>query len=153
MLTYMIISVVIIFALHLAVFYLSFPRESIWGFLKVYEVYVVLIVTVERVSANSLAILDLIKILRKGGLGLLCQWTTLSPVKPWNSCLVPSPFSGSQKFFQGMSETSTMMSWGPNLSLTAPDWWPHRRVVWEVVKSMWVWSCGEEGNIKTTAFL
>lgn len=32
----------IIFALHLAVFHLSFSRESIRGFLKVNEVYVVL---------------------------------------------------------------------------------------------------------------
>lgn len=119
----MIISVVILFAFHLAVFYFSFPRESIGGFLKVNEVYVVLIVTTERVSANLLAILDPMKgsILRKGDLGLLCQWTAMSPVKPWDSCLVPSSFLGRQKFFQGVSETSTKMSWGPNLNLTAPD--------------------------------
>lgn len=70
---------------------------------------------------------------------------TISPITPSSVCLIPSSTMGepSCSFMAQRCHVVRII-----FQFHCSDWWPHLGMVREVVKYMWVWSSGEEENIK-----
>lgn len=138
------------FAFNLAIFHVSFYRGSIWEFSKLNEVYMVLIVTIKMVSAKMLAVWNPMKslVFRKVGQGLHCWWSPFPLLHP--KVYASSSSATGDPSCSFMAQRCHVVR--TIFQSLCSDWWPHGGVVREVVKYMWVWSSGEEENIKNDFF-